>query len=83
MIQTSKTETGDHCKCDFRHIPLSLRQKFSELYQTQTLPTVLKTLWSQGLPYNNAIFSNGNQYLLNKYTYFLPAPILILDKYHT
>ena len=67
------------CECDFRHIPVSRRYTFSETYQTQIPPTVLKNLWSlHGLPCNYAVISNGNQYCLNKHTYFLPAPILLL-----
>ena len=78
MIQISKMEADGHCECDFRHIPVSLRHPFSEIYLTQIPPTVLKTLWSHGLPCNYAVISNGNQYCLNKHTYFLPAPILLL-----
>ena len=78
MIQTSKMEADGRCECDFRHIPVSLRYTFSETYQTQIPPTVLKTLWSHGLPCNYAVISNGKQYCVNKHTYFLPAPILLL-----
>ena len=35
MIQASKMEVGGHGGCGFRHILVSLRAEYSELYHTQ------------------------------------------------
>ena len=86
MAQASKMEPSGHNGCGFRHVSASLRTWiFWTVSNSRIPPAILKrvicyqllaaTLWSWGLP-----LSLCDQSLFNKHPYFLPAPILVLDK---
>ena len=91
VVQAFKTELGGHCGCGFTYIPASLTTWiFWTVSNSKTPPDVFKTISASscqlqpyGLkvsPYNYVMILDPNQSLLNKHPYFLPAPILILDK---
>ena len=85
MIQLEWSWVG-HCGCGFSHVLTSLRTflkciRFKDITShpqysiCQHLPGA--ALWSQG---NQESSSNPSQSLHNKHLYFLPAPVIILDK---
>lgn len=57
---------------------LSDTQECHQRYSEQHLPVA--NFWSQGLPLELCNYYGPNQSLLNKHSYFLSAPIIILNK---